>query len=350
MQNASGNLRRDITLRYAYDEAGAHVRYEQAMVGQAYTCVGCGKPITFRDGHERRNGTWRPHFAYTTVSEGCGESAEHRSAVLLIVERIQPAVGSRAPNGPWIIPRCRTCKVEDPPSELEAYFDRATPEVRADAHIADPSLRSTAATRKPDVTVSSSSRAEELYVEVFHTHRVDEAKAKDYASKRWIEVVAHEILDSPNYWRVDGPDCEKCVRHRAEQTGRGEREERDRMREKVIEDEARARVEAIAEDALLEEVRRLLDRGTKIREEIERRQQTQIVIATPSGALPIDQAADVDVVRASEEQQRMLRKLSDRLTKRFEASKKLDAKIARGTALDQIEELRAKTESWPRRR
>lgn len=208
MHDASGTTRRDITLLYAFDGGGAHVRYEKAAVGQAYTCVGCGKPVTFRKGHERVNGTWRPHFAHTTESEdGCGESADHKSAVLLIVERVQPSVGSREPKGPWVISRCSCCKREERPYELEAHFDRAKPEVRADAEIADPALRSGAADRIPDVTVSSSSCDAQLYVEVFHTHRVDEEKAKDYAGKRWIEVVAREILERPNYWRFDGPDC-----------------------------------------------------------------------------------------------------------------------------------------------
>lgn len=162
-----------LLIPWALDEAGDVVNVSAAVKGDRYICPQCSTPLVFRCGKIKQR-----HFAHPPTSNCTGESIEHWAAKHALVNVIKGE-----PHSIFLNPACVDC--EDPlPLTEDATHAR---------------LEVTLPTgRRVDVMVYGPGDKPLFAVEVLHTHRVDEDKARDM-TVAWIEVEAKDVLADPNH-------------------------------------------------------------------------------------------------------------------------------------------------------
>lgn len=168
------------TLEYAL--VGGEIRFAHEFIGVAPAdrpsalCPCCGEPVTWKAGE-----VLAPHVAHTpesTCTASGGETLLHRQAKDRIAEALR-----RTPSL-WISTGCKRCSHH--PSGFWSVDEWC--DVRTELLVQ---------TRRPDVALIGRSGRVVAAVEIYHSHKVDRAKAEDLrdAGLPWVEVHAKDALE-----------------------------------------------------------------------------------------------------------------------------------------------------------
>lgn len=176
---------------------GRIVHAHEGERGRTFRCPNCKAVVVWRqcDNVKRRS-----HFAHAP-DEGCGESAIHAAAKMLVAQHIGDWLAGKR-RCPVVTGPCRKCDGRTEPSALDIPTG-ASVDVEIEL----------ASGLKPDVCVGN------LALEIVYRHPVSAEKAERFAHDgiEWIELDAEPLLDDPPRWRMLRTSrvldvCLSCVR------------------------------------------------------------------------------------------------------------------------------------------
>ena len=184
-----------LTIPIALDMAtGRLVHAHEGERGRSFECPQCRASVVWRKCDDVKR---RSHFAHASDS-GCGESAIHAAAKMLIAQQIRDWQAGVALH-PVITGACRKCEAKCHPRSID---------IDGEPHV-EQGLESGFI---PDVMVGY-----KLAIEVLYKHPIPEEKIDSFknAGIHWIEVNAEGVLDDPSEWFVVRSDrygfiCSKC--------------------------------------------------------------------------------------------------------------------------------------------
>lgn len=204
----------ELLIPVALDEVDRIVHANEGSRGRSFRCPGCRGQVTWKHGNIVRS-----HFAHRP-DEGCGESAIHAAAKLLVAQTINDWLDGKS-RSPVVVPSCNLCNLDCHPQALKLGSERAIVE-----HTLDSGLR-------PDVLVGR------LAIEVCHKHPIGADKIDSFAGDGigWIELVAESLLEDPPVWRLkrssSGRAFQVCLKCAAE-CNRRDAQEAARLREQTV--------------------------------------------------------------------------------------------------------------------
>ena len=146
----------------------------------AYACLVCGEPVFVRRGEVRA-----PHFAHYSGHDCDPESVIHEAAKQRLKEALERGLVER------VLTPC-SMGLEGCERHAPLFLALGAGEVFLEHGFNH---------RRFDVAVTADNKVM-LGLEVFYTHRVDEAKQEDLAHVPWLELGAHDILRDATRWRV----------------------------------------------------------------------------------------------------------------------------------------------------
>lgn len=168
-----------LTVPYGLAPDNAPIRAKDAVSGIAYTCLGCGGPLTLKSGPQRTK-----HFAHKVATTCDGESVLHITAKVLVAKVMSENAG--ATTRVRLRCTCSACRREFDKVLGADAFNGAVVEAKVEGYRCD--------------VVGLRDNQPVLAVEIFNTHAVDAHKAEALAIS-WVELVAAEVIEDPYYWR-----------------------------------------------------------------------------------------------------------------------------------------------------
>lgn len=174
----------EILMPFALSAGGELARAETAPRGEPYSCLDCGARLKLRRGDMRA-----PHFAHTLPSTCTGEGVLHKAAKLELWRALQERERPFMLDVPCAWPGCTNTVPMRFDGRLGGFKDVMLEYPLADA------LTERGAPYVADVVTLLHGQVQVAF-EVYHHHRVDDAKAHALGFG-WLEVHALPLLDDP---------------------------------------------------------------------------------------------------------------------------------------------------------
>lgn len=188
----------DLEIPYGLHPQGYLIRADEAEKQVQYYCPACEKPLVFRAGEYMVK-----HFAHMVNTQCSGESIIHKTAKMLIAQAISEQADATKKRTLNLQCTCKCCNSEFVKQLPHGTFTSSHEEKSVGNYICD--------------LVAQKEGQDVLAIEIFHTHKVDNIKAKNL-SLHWIELSAESVLNNPYYWQPTQVNlkvtvCEKCKKH-----------------------------------------------------------------------------------------------------------------------------------------